>query len=80
MDLKYPITIVDGGLAIGELTDLEAALSTLLTLKGERPLNPDYGTDPYLFNPNIELGFESETSAGVLIVNSLIGGISDGIN
>lgn len=72
MDFVYPLRISDGDLAIGEPTDTQQALSVLLTIKGERPLQPSYGSEPYLFANSVELGYDSTLAVGTLIVNQLI--------
>lgn len=48
--LRYPVTISNGELALTQNQNVEAVLSVLQTVKGERVYRPDYGTPSPLFS------------------------------
>lgn len=50
MSLRYPITINNGDLATANNSNVEAVLSVLQTVKGERVYRPTYGTPSPLFS------------------------------
>lgn len=56
---EYPITAVNGSLALTQSdrgVNEGAVKSALFTRKGERVLNPQYGTEPNLFSIQPDLG------------------------